>query len=73
VTEQWWIADKQVKLKELGQKLAPLSICVQSSHGHPGWKSRPGGEMPVSDFLTCGADNNQMWFGWVVSSITEHL
>jgi hypothetical protein len=33
--EQWWLLDKQVKLKELGQKLAPLSVCVQFSHGHP--------------------------------------
>ena len=50
-------------MKELGQKRAPLSICIQISHGHPGLKSRPGGEKPVSDFLTCGADSNQIWLG----------
>jgi len=61
--EQWWISDKQVKLKELGQKLAPLSVCVQISHGHPGMKSRAGGEKLVSYFVTCGTDSNQVWFG----------
>jgi len=40
----------RVKLKELGQKLPPLSICVQISHGHPGLKSRAGGEKLVSYF-----------------------
>jgi hypothetical protein len=36
--EQWWNGDKQIKLKEPGQKPAALSPCVHISHGHPGLK-----------------------------------
>jgi hypothetical protein len=47
------ISSKQVRLKELGKKTCSI-VCTYLTWS-PGFETRPGGEKPDFDFLTCGA------------------